>query len=134
MAAYFIKAQFNALAVKVNAEVGPRERMAAEPFDGMLPARNLEHCILEKLKGRPGGLSLIELRASLQTEPRPSLATQRKLKAEFDEAVLSLYKDRRVYLDRHDHPMRLSDAERQYLVSDGAGNYYVGITLRGDFD
>jgi hypothetical protein len=30
--------------------------------------------------------------------------------------------------------MRLTDAERRDLVSDGDGNYYVGITLRGDLD
>lgn len=92
----------------------------------MRPAPNLEHSILDKLKGKPGGLSLIEVRTSL--------GGRGKAKAEFDEAVLSLYKDGRVYLDRHDHPLRLSDAERRDLVFDGAGNYYVGITLRGDFE
>jgi hypothetical protein len=74
------------------------------------------------------------LRASLGPDKRALLSAQRKAKAEFDQAVLSLYKDRRVYLDRHDHPLRLSDAERWNLVFDGVGNYYVGITLRGDFD
>ena len=90
----------------------------------MLPAPNFEHRIIEKLKGKPGGLSLIEVWASL--------GAHKKAKPEFDQAVLSLYRDGRVYLDRHDHPMRLSDVERRDLVCDGAGNYYVGITLRGD--
>ena len=128
MAAYLkaLKEQSNALAAKLSAEGITREQMAAGLVDGMLPAPNLEHSILDKLKGRPGGLSLIEVRASL--------GAQGKAKAEFDQAVLSLYKDGRVYLDRHDHPLRLSDAERRDLVFDGAGNYYVGITLRGDFD
>ena len=92
----------------------------------MLPTQNLEHSILDKLKGKPGGLSLIEVRASL--------GAQGKAKADFDRAVLSLYANRRVYLDRHDHPLRLSDAERRDLVFDGAENYYVGITLRGDIE
>jgi hypothetical protein len=136
MAAYF-KAlkEFNAPAVKLGAEGITRENTAAKLVDGMLPAPNLEHRILDKLKGKPGGLSLLELRASLGIVVRPSLGAQKgKAKAEFDQAVLSLYKDRRVYLDRHDHPMRLTDAERRDLVFDEAGNYYVGITLRGDID
>ena len=94
--------------------------------EGMRPAPNLETSILDKLKGKPGGLSLIEVRVSL--------GGRGKAKAEFDQAVLSLYKDKRVYLDRHDHPLRLSDAERRDLVFDGAENYYVGITLRGDLE
>jgi hypothetical protein len=100
--------------------------MAAGSLDGMLTAPNLEHTILDQLKGKPGGLSLIEVRASLKKGG--------KAKAEFDQAVLSLYKSRLVYLDRHDHPLRLSDAERRDLVFDGAGNYYVGITLRSDVE
>jgi len=108
--------------------------MNAELVDRMPPAPNLEPRILEKLKGKPGGISLLELRASLGIVIRTSLGAPPKAKVDFDQAVLSLYKDRRVYLDRHDHPMRLTDAERRDLVSDGTGNYYVGITLRGDGD
>jgi hypothetical protein len=128
MAAYLkaLKEHSNTLAAKLSAEGITREQMATGLIDGMLPAPNLEHRILDKLKGKPGGLSLIEVRASL--------GARGKAKAEFDQAVLSLYKNGRVYLDRHDHPLRLSDAERRDLVFDGAGNYYVGITLRGDFD
>jgi len=122
-----LKEQSNTLAAKLSARGITREQMAAGLIDGMLPAPNLEHRILDKLKGKAGGLSLIEVRASLG-------AQKGKAKAEFDQAVLSLYKNRRVYLDRHDHPLRLSDAERRDLVFDGAGTYYVGITLRGDFD
>jgi hypothetical protein len=121
-----LKEQSNALAVKLSAQGITREQMAAGLVDGMLPP-SFEQRILDKLKGKPGGLSLIEVRASLG-------AQKGKAKAEFDQAVLSLYKNRRVYLDRHDHPLRLSDAERRDLVFDGEGNYYVGITLRGDLD
>ena len=121
MAAYF-----KALNAAKSSAVGiTREQMAEGLFDGMLSAPNLEHSILDKLQGKPGGLSLTEVRASL--------GAQGKAKAAFDQAVLALYKSRRVYLDRHDHPMRLSDAERRDLVFDGTGNYYVGITLRSDF-
>ena len=112
--------------LKGSADGITREQMAAGLVDGMLPAPNLENRILDKLKGRPGGLSLVEVRDSLGVKP--------KAKAEFDQAVMALYKNGRVYLDRHDHPLRLSDPERRDLVFDGTGNYYVGITLRGDFD
>jgi hypothetical protein len=129
------KEQYDALAVNMRAEGITRGEKTAGKFEGM-PAPNLELSILDKLKGKPGGLSLTELRASLGPKVRPSMGSQEKAKAkaDFDQAVLNLYRDRRVYLDRHDHPMRLSDAERKDLVTDGAGNYYVGITLRGDFD
>ena len=95
-------------------------------LNGMPPAPNFEVSILDKLKGKPGGVSLTEVRALLKAGG--------KKKAEFDEAVLSLYKRRLVYLDRHDHPLRLSDADRRDLVFDGTGNYYVGITLRSDVE
>jgi len=122
MAAYLKapKEQSDALAARL------RTGTASGLVDGMRAAPNLEHSILDKLKGKPGGLSLIEVRDSLGVKP--------KAKGEFDQAVLSLYKARRVYLDRHDHPLRLSDAERRDLVFDGVGNYYVGITLRGDLE
>lgn len=127
MAAYLKapKEQSDALAARVRAACITLE-LTAGLVDGMLPPPNLEHRILDKLKGKPGGLSLIEVRISLKG--------QGKAKAEFDQAVLSLYKSGRVYLDRHDHPMRLSDAERRDLVFDGVVTYYVGITLRGEFD
>src|SRR5689334_2192759 len=126
MAGYLkaLKEQFNALAASLGAEGITRKPMATGLDSGMLPAPNFELRIIEKLKGKPGGLSLGEVWASL--------GAHKKAKPEFDQAVLALYKDGRVYLDRHDHPMRLSEEERRALVFDGAGTYYVGITLRGD--
>ena len=129
MAAYVkaLQERSNSLAAKWSPEGISGERIAGGLTDGMLPAPNFENRILDKLKGKPGGLSLTEVRVLLG-------AQKGKAKAEFEQAVLSLYKNRRVYLDRHDHPLRLSDAERRDLVFDGEGNYYVGITLRGDLD
>jgi hypothetical protein len=126
--------QSNALEVKLSVECSTPFARAAKLVDGMQTGPSLEVRILDKLKGRPGGLSLLELRDSLGIKVRVSFGGQPKPKIAFDQAVLSLYKERRVYLDRHDHPMRLTDAERRDLVSDGDGNYYVGITLRGDLD
>lgn len=126
-----LKKQFDALATKLRSAGINREQMIAELSTAALPptlppAHNLEESILANLIGRPGGLSMRELRARVQG---PGSA-----KDVFDRAVLYLYEARRVYLDRHDHPSLLSDSEREELVSDGAGNYYTGITLRGDGD
>lgn len=124
-----LKKQFDALATRLRSAGINREQMIAELSNAALPltlppAHNLEESILANLIGKPGGLSMRELRARLQG---PDSA-----KDVFDRAVLSLYEARRVYLDRHDRPSILSDSEREELVSDGAGNYYTGITLRGD--
>ncbi len=51
-------------------------------------------------------------------------------KAAFDEAVLQLSRQGRVSLHRHDYPASLSPEERDELVTDGLGNYYVGVALR----
>src|SRR3569832_991706 len=96
-----LREQSNGIAPARSVPATTRDKITGK-VHGMPPAPNFEHIILEKLKGRPGGLSLIEVRASLKAGG--------KVKPVFDQAVLALYKDRRVYLDRHDHPMRLSDA------------------------
>jgi hypothetical protein len=44
--------------------------------------------------------------------------------------VISLYRQHRVYLARHDYPLGLDESEKSELVSDGEGNYFVVIGLR----
>jgi hypothetical protein len=51
-------------------------------------------------------------------------------KRAFDAAVLSLSREGRLSLHRHDHASGLSETERDELVTDGAGNYYVGVAIR----
>lgn len=51
-------------------------------------------------------------------------------KSLFDREVLSLAQLGRLMLHRHDFASGLSPAERDELVSDGAGTYYVGMALR----
>jgi hypothetical protein len=86
-------------------------------------ATDLRHRILEYLQTKAGGIGIGELRENLAPEPIE--------KARFDQAVLSLWRQNRVNLDRHDFPQGLSDADRDhYLVPDGKGNYYVMIGLR----
>lgn len=51
-------------------------------------------------------------------------------KTRFDTAVLELSRRGHVSLHRHDFPASLTPQERDELVTDGAGTYYVGLALR----
>ena len=51
-------------------------------------------------------------------------------KQEFDAAILQLQQEQRVTLHTHDHPFGLSEDQRNDLVLDGQGRYYVGVALR----
>ena len=51
-------------------------------------------------------------------------------KSHFDQAVLDLARQGQLMLHRHDFAAALSTAERDELVTDGAGTYYVGMALR----
>jgi hypothetical protein len=78
--------------------------------------------IVEFLKTKPGGMGVAQLREEL------GLSTAER--AFFDEAVLTLYRQDRVYLDRHDWPAGLSQEARDQLVHDGSGSYFVVIGLQ----
>ncbi|MCY2966110.1 MAG: hypothetical protein NT069_21180, partial [Planctomycetota bacterium] len=51
-------------------------------------------------------------------------------KEEFDETALALSRAGRLSLHRHNFVGNLSTEERDLLVTDGAGNYFVGMALR----
>ena len=51
-------------------------------------------------------------------------------KSEFDRAVLDLARSGRLMLHRHDYPGGLTPAERDELVADGAGTFFVGVAMR----
>lgn len=51
-------------------------------------------------------------------------------KKQFDELALQLSRAGRIVLHRHDFAGSLSVAERDELVTDGAGDYFVGMALR----
>ena len=51
-------------------------------------------------------------------------------KGRFDRTVLDLARQGRLSLHYHDYPASLTPAERDELVTDGNGTYYVGIALR----
>jgi hypothetical protein len=91
-------------------------------FDQQTRADDLPQRILEYLKGKPGGISVGRLRQEF------GFPIERK--GPFDAAVVALYQQHRVFLDRHDFPQGLDEAERNELVTDGSGNYFVVIGLR----
>ena len=51
-------------------------------------------------------------------------------KAVFDQAVLALLAERKVYCAPHDHAGRLRPEEREALVADGRGTFYCSISDR----
>ena len=68
---------------------------------------------------------------------RGALVTARVLRAaaglpkrQFDELALQSARAGRIVLHRHDFASSLSVAERDELVTDGAGEYFVGMALR----
>lgn len=81
-------------------------------------------------------LLLEELRRLERESPPPNPVAQLRRRAalqgmskqQFDRAAMELLRQGLVYMAPHDHPMRLSEEERDALVSDGAGRYYVSIT------
>lgn len=89
---------------------------------------DLEKLILERMlqlnpavtTGAPVQLS--ELRQALHSEVAD--------KDIFDQTILRLAEQGRVAVHRHDYVSSLSPVERAALVSDGLGNYFIGITLR----
>jgi len=93
-----------------------RQELAADK-----PPVQLERMIQLKLAAANGALvSLSELRRSLVAEI-PG-------KTVFDQAVLRLAKSGRVALHHHDYPGSLSQEERDAMVSDEGGNYFIGIS------
>jgi hypothetical protein len=51
-------------------------------------------------------------------------------KSTFDRAILILAKQGTIFLNRHAHPAQMNDAEKEKMIADGQGNYYVVVVLR----
>jgi hypothetical protein len=49
-------------------------------------------------------------------------------KDRFDRAVLDLYRKGAIVLHRHDAPFVISEEQRNELLNDGEGRYYVGVS------
>jgi hypothetical protein len=92
------------------------------------PKRDFGNTILERmiqLKLAAANGALVSL-----SDLRRSLAAEIPDKSAFDRAVLRLAESDRVALHRHDYPGGLSLEERDALVVDDRGDYFVGIALR----
>jgi hypothetical protein len=48
----------------------------------------------------------------------------------FDRAILQLAEKGEIFLHRHVYPSQTTDGERCNMVTDGHGNYYMGVVLR----
>jgi hypothetical protein len=97
------------------------------------------------LDGAPPPVAPVDLIAIMRRiEPgadRGALVVSRDLrraarleKQAFDRVVLELAREGRLSLHRHDFAASLSQAERDELVTDGTGTYYVGMALRQNVD
>ncbi len=48
----------------------------------------------------------------------------------FDKAIIDLEQKEKIFLHRHVYPARMTDEEREQMVTDGNSKYYLGIVLR----
>jgi len=62
------------------------------------------------------------------SELRRSLASESSVKSSFDQAVLRMAEQGTIVLHRHDYAASLSRRERDALVSDDRGNYFIGVS------
>ncbi len=104
---------------KPGLESGPASEPDREDFTQLI----LDRIIQIKPAAKTGALvSLTELRGALK-DKIPD-------KASFDEAVIRLAEQESVALQYHDFPASLNQDELNGLVTDGRGNYYIGVSLR----
>lgn len=95
------------------------------PKPEVQPSQDISKMILDKV---------LEIQPAARQHALVSLRTVRAEldlpKEDFDEAILSLSKAEKIFLHRHVYPDRLDEEELDELVTDGRGNYYMGIVLR----
>jgi hypothetical protein len=92
------------------------------------PPASPEQLILDgmkRLENEAGNGALVSVR-----ELRRALAAQIPDKSGFDRVVLKLADEDRVVLHRHVFPASLSPEERESMVTDEHGNFFVGIAFR----
>ncbi len=89
------------------------------------PSQELYKMILDKIveiepaARRQALVSIVSLRAALNLP-----------KQVFDQAILNLAGQEKIFLHRHVHPGRMNQEELSQMVTDGQGNYYMGVVLR----
>ena len=104
----------------------PEGETAASP-DAAEPSADLSERILKRMveiKPSAADEALVwipELRAAMNVPKRV-----------FDDAILEMARRDTLILHRHAHSGRMDRAEREEMVTDGRGNYYVGVVWRSD--
>ena len=102
---------------------------AGVPFSGtVIAAPPAETCVV----------NLLDLLRRLDSgTTRGTLVTARDLrqaaglpKSTFDREVLNLARSGQVSLHKHDFPASLTESERDELIADGHGNFFIGLALR----
>jgi hypothetical protein len=90
-------------------------------------AIDLERLILERmLQIKPSAATGAPVQL---TQLRHALRPEIDDKGVFDRTVMRLAEQGRVAVHRHDHAGGLDQEELAALVSDGRGNYFIGVTL-----
>lgn len=92
----------------------------------LLPATAVPSQIMEALERMEPRKGLVVAVAKLRRAPQLQGAS----KPDFDAAAVELFRQRRVFLHDHSAPHALSAAERDELIDDGRGKFYVGIAWR----
>lgn len=140
-----LKKEFEALCSRLkDAGVTPDDVLHAAT-ELLLPGRR-DTTVLGQATSSPPDVPPIQeaenhiLQKILEIEPAATqqvLVSIRKLrnamalsKQGFDQAILGLAKQGKIFLHRHVYPSEMTEAEREQTVADGQGNYYVGIVLR----
>ena len=83
--------------------------------------RKLIHAISVVSKANPGApVLLADLRQHL-----PGMS-----KSSFDKAILYLQQSGEYFLTRHFYPGQATEAEKEMMIPDGAGNHYFAINSR----
>ena len=91
-------------------------------------ATDLDRLILDRmLQLNPSAVTGAPVQLS---QLRHSLRSEIADKDLFDQAIMRLAEQGRVAVHQHDYVGSLSQEELAALVSDGRGNYFIGVTLR----
>lgn len=105
--------------------VSPRQ----EPTEEEVPPERLEQLIFDAMRAVQPGADAGALVTARELRQAPQLRLAAK-KTAVDAAVLRLAEQGRLALHRHDFPSSLNEEDRGQLVTDGRGNYYVGVAMR----
>jgi len=109
------KALFNLLGISTISEVPLEEPRILDLEDQIISE-------MVKIEPRASTGALVSLQRL-----RKSLGLEKEL---FDRTIINMAKKSRIILHEHSFPMGVSEEERNYLVDDKKGHWYVGAVLK----